>query len=108
MPAADIMIEDETDGGTIVSFAAAFLVESANEVAVTVTSVEDAMLGGGVYAPVGEIVPSAGAMDQRTVWLAGPVTVAVSGCGPLPAGTTRFGGDTLTAASAVPVLTIRL
>jgi len=46
--------------------------------AVTVTVCGEVILGGGVYKPVEEIVPSAGLIDQVTAALLVPRTVAVN------------------------------
>ena len=66
--------------------------------AVTVTVCVAGMLAGAVYRPAGEIVPTAGLIDQVTAVLLVPKTVGVNCCVPegvrLTAGGLR---DTVTA-----------
>ena len=64
--------------GSNVILAAALLVESATEVAVTVTARVAVLLAGAVYSPDADSFPMAGVMDQVTAVLAAPVTCAAS------------------------------
>ena len=78
--------------------ALADLVGSATLWAVTVTDCDVRMFDGAVYRPAGEIVPTAGLIDQVTALLPVPKTAAVNCCVPEGAKLTVDGlRDTVTA-----------
>jgi hypothetical protein len=66
--------------GFTVIFAVAKLSGSATLVAVTVTVCGEANEDGAVYSPVGEMLPTAGLIDQTTDGFVAPLSVVANCC----------------------------